>query len=1388
MPPTASIGQNAATPALMDSLQGVRRKVRTLGVLYGVGVVVAVAVLALLAVVLLDYLFNLKTGPRVSFIVAAVCAIGYAKWRYLFQPMAARLTLNDVAGRLETAFPQFDDRLRSTVDFVRTDIPGSPAMKQRVVSEAGRMAAAVDLNNAVAAKPAMQSLGIALAALALLAIIALTNTDFARIALSRLMVVNAQSWPKKVNIEMIKGVPAKVAAGQRLDLRMRLSKGDKASMKPIVYYKYDNGDVQRQIMARNADGTYSVGLDAKGGAMSVWMRAGDDETAPASVAVVQRLAIRSVSAKVTPPAYAKLAPTTVNLSETPAGMTAGSNVELQILFNKPLAEDKPVTLESVKPDAPMPQIHWHRAEQALAVGTWTAEQSLRFRVKATDRDYFENPGLEEYELIVRPDQNPSVIIENPRRPEDRTPVAVVRLEALAEDDFDISSMTLVVDRVGDKKHWEIPLEGWSRTDSSGDRQRFRVKHDWELGQLEAADLKPGDVLEYYLRVTDNYNINGALHEPVMSGKLKINIISQEQLAQQVTDAIRSVGEKVRVAQNTQNRNKTETQGLREQTKDKPQMDRGDQTALARLTDQQSAIASMTKQLAGQMSELERRLEENRSDNAELKDISKAVESTLNETAENQMSDASKRLAEASLRNDPKNAGERNQAIEGSEQKQQEASDQLGKALEKMGNLGTFEQMIQQVRDALARQQALSKELQQLGKETIGKKADDLSAEQKKKLDAISEAQKKEAEKTEKMTQDLNKAAEQMQKQDPASSGAMKQAAQQAQQQKVSPSQSQASQSAQQNQQAQAQAKQKQAEMGLQMMLETMREAQRKKLEQLAKELAKLQELIANLVRRQAGHNIDNLLNQGGDKVQLVTDELAAKAERVKENMPPKPEVPQLANFQGQTERNTRDVTKTAEEMAKGGSEIAGMLVKAAGLMERAVVSLKEVKLPDAYDPSQVRALATLEDAKKLTDEMLAEIQKQMEDANKETIRQAYEKIKADQEEINVETAKIDASPRLPDGTLKREDSVRVAKLPPREGALADKTNALEEALSALGGVVYVWANKDIVDSMGEVKTDLAKPATGKPTQAEQKRIVEQLDAMIRNLAIKPLEREFNTPPQAGGGGACKPRLPSEAELRLLKELQIAINRSTKAIDAEPNPDKPKLVGLGNRQGELRDLLNTLLEKNSNGEIKLDAEPDPKEKLPEEAKVEDIENQELEDWLKGAKSSDDQLVDDMKLVGARMARSRQRLALDNDPGKTTQAIQERILNNLDHLIQLARQQEAQAKPGQGQGQKPGQAQKPQQASGVKPQNQGENKGQSKPNQGSSPAGSESLTGGGSTTADVSKDIREKASEWGHLTPRERDAIIEGMSERVIGKYKKITDDYYEMLSTKGSEQR
>ena len=86
-----------------------------------------------------------------------------------------------------------------------------------------------------------------------------------------------------------------------------------------------------------------------------------------------------------------------------------------------------------------------------------ASESFRFHLHATDTDGLSNTAAEEFEFVVRPDQYPTIVIENPRRNEDRTPESVVPLQAVAEDDFGVQSLKLVVDRVGDKKHWEVPL-------------------------------------------------------------------------------------------------------------------------------------------------------------------------------------------------------------------------------------------------------------------------------------------------------------------------------------------------------------------------------------------------------------------------------------------------------------------------------------------------------------------------------------------------------------------------------------------------------------------------------------------------------------------------------------------------------------------------------------------------------------------------------------------------------------------------------------------------------------------------------------------------------------------------------------------------------------------
>ena len=55
-------------------------------------------------------------------------------------------------------------------------------------------------------------------------------------------------------------------------------------------------------------------------------------------------------------------------------------------------------------------------------------------------------------------------------------------------------------------------------------------------------------------------------------------------------------------------------------------------------------------------------------------------------------------------------------------------------------------------------------------------------------------------------------------------------------------------------------------------------------------------------------------------------------------------------------------------------------------LERAIVSLREKDLAAAYDPSQVAALAALVDAKNVVDKKLEEIQKKMEEQQRDTAR------------------------------------------------------------------------------------------------------------------------------------------------------------------------------------------------------------------------------------------------------------------------------------------------------------------------------------------------------------------------------------------------------------------
>ena len=55
-------------------------------------------------------------------------------------------------------------------------------------------------------------------------------------------------------------------------------------------------------------------------------------------------------------------------------------------------------------------------------------------------------------------------------------------------------------------------------------------------------------------------------------------------------------------------------------------------------------------------------------------------------------------------------------------------------------------------------------------------------------------------------------------------------------------------------------------------------------------------------------------------------------------------------------------------------------------------------------------------------------------------------------------------------------------------------------------------------------------------------------------------------------------------------------------------------------------------------------------------------------------------------------------------------------------------------------------------------------------------------------DLSQSIKQSAAEWGKISPRTRNAVIEGADEQIIDKYRRYVEDYYRGVSVRGTERQ
>lgn len=1391
---------------IVQPLTALRRRVRGLAVMAGVCWLVACGVTLLLAVAAVDYLFHLPPLARGVLGAGLVGLVLVGGWKRVLAPLVRPVPLDALAARLDALNAGTQDHVRSALRFTtQEDGDSSRRMQQMVIGEAAEALAGEELlESAVDRRPLWRWGKRAGLAVVFVAALAAWQPASSRLAALRLLQPAAgYEWPRRVEVELLSPMPQRVPLGHRIEVVARINRGESSARSVVLNWRIGNESVQRQLMQRDSSGRYLAAIDARparsSGAdearLTAWIEAGDHELDLAPVTLVRRLAVVNAVVHVEPPAYTGAASEELPLRSRQVTVWAGSKLRLALGFNKPLAADAPVALEAVGEGSKAPVAgKWQRVSPGEVRAELDASSSVRFRVRARDEDGYENQGSEEYSIVVRPDQPPVITLEKPRRSEERTAVAMVPVVGAAEDDVGVREVSLRARLVSSPAATQATEAGtmvlvqagrvaapgaeWSVGTASAERRRDRVALQWKLAQFPATALKPGDVVEYWLEAGDALAGREASH---MAGsqKLRITIVSEQELIERVGNDLRALAGRVSETRKAQERLAADAKQLAADVAGKRELTAADEQVLSRVAEAQLRLSSQASELSSRLGEVQQQLDENQVQKTPLRAAAEEAARKLTEAAQQSMPRATRELKEAGRRDGRQSKLE--QAVEA----QKQAVESLKQAESRLGDFGGLGQMLERVRDLLDEQRQATAAATEAGKGIVGKPVEQLSPEQRKQLEAAAGKQEDAAKRTQEVLDALKAASEKMQKSDAAAAAAMAEAAATGQSQSVSQHQQAAASAVGQNQQSQASASQKSAELGLEMMLAGLRDAERRKLEELVQKLAELREQVQVLRQRQASHNLDNLVLREPEKTRREATtrpvlDLLEKAARHADSLK-EASLRQLSASQQQTHLNALDLAVGTANVSSTEA-VAELLSRAAGRMERALVHLRAENVVEAYDPPQVEALARLDDALAEVEAMQRKSEQQARQQQQEAVRAILQAIQEEQLAVAGETQRL--AKALVAEAKRRADQLKLAQSASQQEELSRRMEQVESELQKLGSVVFESVAREARLEMAEAAGAMKKGEAGVGVQRRHVRILARLEAMIRALKEEPPKPErFAERSQGGGagGGAGKSgrRLPPGAEMKLLRELQQVINSDTKAADAA-KPPAESLDDLAQRQQAVRAMLDAMLKRASEGKLGLPAEK-PGALVPEE-------NEEFDDELdaelltgKDAAAGDPEPV--LEALSQRLTRSRERLGEGHDAGKTTQRIQEKIVRLLDDLAKKSQQQEQQQSGGasSGSGESSG---RPRPGGGA-PQGAGQN---GKSEAGGDGAGESKLAPGETPPEPAGGDIRQSAREWGGLSDRDRQAVIDSAGEDVVEKYRALVEDYYRALSEKATSER
>ncbi len=527
-------------------IAALRGQVRRLLAIHGLSRLAFGLLAALLAAGLADWLLDLVPEVRLVLLLGVI-ALGVVLFaRRVMMPLVVKFADLDIALRIEERWPGLNDRLASTVQFLRQGVEpddgaGSRAMRDATVEQTLAHVETIDFRQAVDPRATRRAAGWAVAMLALVGAVVAVEPELSSLALRRLVrPYGPDRWPKMTHLTVLDETPRKIARGMPFALAVAVGQGERMPATARVTYTYPDGETATEPLRPADDGTFRGRVETVPRPFSFRVAAGDDVTDPIEVAVVPPPSFDKTTVRQVPPAYTRLPALELAAGNIQIRAVEGTRIEFAGEANKPIAS---AVLRRGEVSAKEPVAI--DASRKVLTTRFSVKESQPFWVELKDTEGFSGQDVARFDIRAIRDEAPRVTIDDPSHDRDVPSGATIPLAITAEDDYGLQLVRLIykVAAGGSEPTREVVVPLWASPEplaAAGPVRKQEVRHRWDLAPL--GDLPPGTVISFYAEGRDFDNLKGP--NIGKSREMRLRIISRQDVDRQLEDQQRAIREEV----------------------------------------------------------------------------------------------------------------------------------------------------------------------------------------------------------------------------------------------------------------------------------------------------------------------------------------------------------------------------------------------------------------------------------------------------------------------------------------------------------------------------------------------------------------------------------------------------------------------------------------------------------------------------------------------------------------------------------------------------------------------------------------------------------------------------------------------------------------------------